>query len=116
MCRHWAAATSGVQAMGFSRAGIGVFWVAAMGFSSVGIGVFVVAAMGFSSAGIGVFVGRGIGLAELSAPAPVFFWEKTSSCAKKREHVDPPKRKRRIASVAECIAIGHLARRSYLAT
>ena len=47
MCRHWAAATSGVQAMGFSSAGIGVFWVAAMGFSSVGIGVFVVAAMMF---------------------------------------------------------------------
>eukprot|EP01043_Picozoa_sp_COSAG02_P130765 COSAG02_NODE_68474_length_242_cov_37.860140_1_plen_36_part_01 len=36
MYRHWAAATSGVQAMGFSRAGIGVFVVAALGFLGAG--------------------------------------------------------------------------------
>ena len=48
LCRHsWAAATSGVQAMGFSRAGIGVFVVAALGFLGAGIGVFVVAAFVF---------------------------------------------------------------------
>ena len=47
MCRHWAAATSGVQAVGFSRAGIGVFVIAALGFLGAGIGVFVVAALGF---------------------------------------------------------------------
>jgi hypothetical protein len=54
VCRHWAAATSGVQAMGFSRAGIGVygsrhwcFWVQALVFLSVGNGVFVVVALGF---------------------------------------------------------------------
>ena len=45
VCRHWAAATTGVQAMGFPRAGSGVFVVAALGFSRVGIGVFVVAAL-----------------------------------------------------------------------
>ena len=56
MCRHWAATTSGVQAMGFSRTGIGVFVVAALGFLGVGIGVFAVAALGFSGVGIGVFV------------------------------------------------------------
>ena len=38
--------------------------VQAMGFSRVGIGVFVVAALGFLGAGIGVFVGRGIGVFE----------------------------------------------------
>ena len=54
VCRHWAAAISGAQAMGFSRVGIGVFVVAALGFLSVVIDVFVVAASGF---------------AELSAPA-----------------------------------------------
>ena len=51
VCRHWAAATSGVQAMGFSRAGIGVFVVAALGFLGAGIGVFVVAALVFLSSG-----------------------------------------------------------------
>ena len=51
MCRHWAAATSDVQAMGFSRAGIGVFVVAALGFLGVGIGVFVVVALGFLGVG-----------------------------------------------------------------
>ena len=82
MCRHWAAATSGVQAMGFSRPGIGVFVVAALGFLGAGIGVFVVAALGFLSAGIGVFVVAALvflwvaalGFTELSAPAPVFFF------------------------------------------
>ena len=67
------------QAMGFSRAGIGVFVIAALrflgvgiggfviaalGFLSVGIGVFVVAALVFLSVGIGVFCGRGIGVFE----------------------------------------------------
>ena len=47
MCRHWAAATTGVQAMGFVRAGIGVFAVAALVFLIVGIGVFLVAALVF---------------------------------------------------------------------
>ena len=77
MCRHWAAATLGVQAMGFSSAGIGVFWVVAMGFSSVGIGVFVVAAMMFLCVAVS-------GLAELSAQAPVvFFREKPGATQKK---------------------------------
>ena len=55
MCRHWAAATTGAQAMGFSCAGIGVFVVVALVFSRAGIGVFVVAAFVFLSVGIGVF-------------------------------------------------------------
>ena len=86
MCRHWAAATSGVQAMGFSRTGIGVFVVAALVFLSVGIGVFAVAALVFLSVGIGVFVvaalvffvGREIGVCRAQcAGVIVFFWEKT---------------------------------------
>ena len=69
MCRHWAAATTGVQALVFlwSRhwcflgAGIGVFAVAALVFLGAGIGVFAVAALVFCGRGIGVFCGRGIG-------------------------------------------------------
>ena len=44
VCRHWAAATTGVQAMVFLGAGIGVFAVAALVFLGAGIGVFSVAA------------------------------------------------------------------------
>ena len=48
MCRHWAAATSGVQAMGFSSVGIGVFLVVAMGvFECRHLGFFVVTALVF---------------------------------------------------------------------
>ena len=62
MCRHWAAATTRVQALGFLRsrhwcflgAGIGVFAVAALVFLGAGIGVFVGAALVFLGAGIGV--------------------------------------------------------------
>ena len=54
MCRHWAAATTGVAALVFLGAGIGVFVVAALGFFGCrhwcfcgrGIGVFVVAVLG----------------------------------------------------------------------
>ena len=67
MFRHWAAATSGVQAMGFSRAGIGVFVVAALGFLSVGIGVSMAAALVFLCV-------AGLGFAGLSAPAPLLFF------------------------------------------
>eukprot|EP01043_Picozoa_sp_COSAG02_P003451 COSAG02_NODE_84_length_39615_cov_144.775256_13_plen_92_part_00 len=63
VCRQWAATTSGVQAMGFSRAGIGVFVVAAL-----------VVALAFLGVGIGVFVGRGTGVYQ--AGATIFFWEK----------------------------------------
>ena len=77
MCRHWAAAMSGVQAMGFLSAGIGVFWVVAMGFSSVGIGVF-------CGRGIGVFVGRGIGAGRAEcASASGFFPGKNLELRKK---------------------------------
>ena len=97
MCRHWAAATSGVQAMGFSRTGIGVFVVVALVFLSAGIGVFVVAALGFLGVGIGVFVVAAmvflwvarLGFAELSAPAPLFFsGRKSASRAEKPKNVD----------------------------
>ena len=71
--------------MGFSSAGIGVFWVAAMGFSGVGIGVFVVVAMGvFECRHLGFFVVTALvflwvaasGLAEVSTQAPVVFSER----------------------------------------
>jgi hypothetical protein len=79
VCRHWAAATSCVQSMGFSRVGIGVFVVAASGFLSVGIGVFVVEALGFLSVGIGVFVVAalvflGVGIGVFVVAALVFLW------------------------------------------
>ena len=69
MCRHWAAATTRVQAMGFlwSRhwcflgAGIGVFAAAALVFLGAGIGVFVVVALVFLLSWHWCFCGRGIG-------------------------------------------------------
>ena len=76
MCRHWAAATSGVQATGFSRPGIGVFVVAVLGFLSVGIGVFVVVALVF------LWVAA-LGFAELSALAPHVFSGKKPGATQK---------------------------------
>ena len=66
MCRHWAAATTGVQAMVFLGAGIGVFAVAALVFLGAGTGVFVQALV-FLWSRHWCFCGRGSGVFVVAA-------------------------------------------------